>query len=82
MHARGKDRVESWERQFKIPLTVNDVTIGHIIVDFFVRYADGRKELVEIKSSATETPLFRFKLKFLQATFLQDHPDIVYTIRK
>ena len=82
MSARGTDRVESWERQIRIPLIVNGFTIGHIVVDFLVRYADGRKELVEIKSPATLTPLFNFKKKFLQATFLQDHPDIIYTIQK
>jgi predicted O-methyltransferase YrrM len=42
LHARGQDRVESWERQIRIPLVVNKTTVGHMIVDFLVRYADGR----------------------------------------
>lgn len=82
MHARGKEKVESWERQIRIPLIVNDTIVGHLVVDFLVRYADGRKELVEIKSIATMTPLFRFKLKVFQATWLKDHPEIIYSINR
>jgi hypothetical protein len=81
MHAQGKERVEAWERQIRFPLVVNGLTVGHMVVDFLVRYADGRKELVEIKSAATQTPLFKFKLKVFQATFLADHPDINYRIQ-
>jgi hypothetical protein len=80
-HAQGPARVASWERQFRIPLIVNHVTVGHMVVDFLVRYTDGRKELVEIKSPATQTPLFKFKVKILEATWLQDHLDIGYRIQ-
>ena len=73
--------MESWEPQFRIPLIVNHVTIGHLVVDFFVVYADGRRELVEIKSPATKTPLFKFKVKFLEATWLQEHSNINYRIQ-
>jgi len=82
MHARGKEKVESWERQIRFPLTVNGTTVGHLVVDFLVRYADGTRELVEIKSPATITPLFKFKLKVFEACWLRDHPEIIYTIRK
>jgi hypothetical protein len=81
MHVQGPGRVESWDRQIRFPLIVNDVTVGHLVVDFLVRYADGRKELVEIKSTATQTPLFKFKLKVFAATWLRDHPDIDYRIQ-
>ena len=81
MHAQGTDRVENWERQIPFPLVVNGSTVGRMVVDFLVRYADGRRELVEIKSPATQTPLFKFKLKVFQATWLQDHPDIGYRIQ-
>jgi hypothetical protein len=81
-HAQGTDRVESWEHQIKIPLIVNHITIGHIVVDFLVRYVDGRRELVEVKSPVTQTPLSKFKKKFLEATFLQDHPEIKYVIQQ
>jgi hypothetical protein len=79
-HAQGSDRVESWDRQIRFPLVVNNVTVGHMVVDFLVYYTDRRKELVEIKSTATQTPLFKFKLKVFQATVLQDHPEINYSI--
>jgi hypothetical protein len=59
---------------------VNDFLIRYIIVDLFVICADGRKELVEIKSPATITPLFKWKLKHLEATWLRDHPEISYRI--
>jgi hypothetical protein len=80
-HAQNpRDRVYSWERQIKISLIAEGVTVGHMVVDFMVQYADGRKELVEVKSPATMTPLYKFKLKFLQATLLNDNPDIKYSI--
>jgi hypothetical protein len=79
-HAQGRDKVDSWEPQVRFPLVVSDVTVGHIVVDFFVRYADGRRELVEIKSAATQTALFKFKLKVFRACFLDNHPDINYLI--
>jgi len=76
--ARGKDKVESWERQIRFPLNVNGVLIAHYVCDFFVRYADGRKELCEVKGYWT--PEARLKLKLFRATFLADHPEIIYTI--
>lgn len=81
MHAQGTERVESWDRQIRISLVVNGATVGHLVVDFLVRYADGRRELVEIKSPATKTPLFKFKLRVFEATWLQDHPEIRYSIQ-
>jgi hypothetical protein len=80
MHARGKDRVESWERQIRFPLIVNDIKICDYIVDFLVRYGDGRRELVEIKGFLTRDAAI--KIKLFRATFLRDHPDIIYTIVK
>lgn len=81
MSARDvKERVESWERQIRIPIIVNDIKVCDHVVDFLVRYADGRKELVEVKGM--ETDVFKLKLKLLRATFLLDHPDINYRIVK
>lgn len=83
MHAQDPhERVESWERQIRFPLVVNGTTVGHLVVDFLVRYADGRRELVEVKSPATMTPLFKFKFKVFEATWLRDHPKIKYTIQQ
>ena len=78
MHARGKDRVESWERQFRIPLIVNNRKVCTYVCDFLVRYADGRKELVEVKG--VWTPEAKLKRKLFEAVFLSDHPDIQYVV--
>jgi hypothetical protein len=78
MHARGKDKVDHWERQIRIPLIVNNVKICDYIVDFFVTYADGRKEFVEVKGFWTDVA--KLKVKLFRALFLQDHQDIGYRI--
>lgn len=78
--AQGRDRVDNWEPQFRIHLTVNGFKICDYICDFLVRYVDGRVELCEVKGFVT--PEFRIKEKLFRATFLQDHPNIIYTIRK
>jgi hypothetical protein len=78
MHARGRERVESWERQIRFPLSVNGRKICDHVCDFLVRYADGRKELVEVKGRWT--PEARVKRKLFEATFLADQPDIRYRI--
>lgn len=80
MHAQGKERVESWERQIPFKLRVNGFLICTYKVDFLVRYADGRRELVEVKGMQTD--VFKLKLKLFKATFLNDHQDIKYTIQK
>jgi hypothetical protein len=54
-------QVERGNDRSGIPLTVNNIAIGHLVVDFLVRYADGRRELVEITSPATITPLSSLK---------------------
>jgi predicted nuclease of restriction endonuclease-like RecB superfamily len=79
MHAQGPDRVDSWERQIRIPLFVNNRKVTTYICDFLVRYANGRKELVEVKGYWT--PEAKLKRRLFEATFLADHPDINYVIR-
>lgn len=69
-------RVLWWRRQEPIQITVNDVKICKLIVDFLVGYPDSHQEYHEIKSEATKTPLFKLKHKLLLAT----HPDINYRI--
>jgi predicted nuclease of restriction endonuclease-like RecB superfamily len=76
MHARGPERVDSWERQIPFPLIVNDRKICVYVCDFLVRYADGRRELVEVKGFWT--PEAKLKRKLFVATFLVDHPEIHY----
>lgn len=80
MHARGREKVDSWERQIPFRLEVNGVLICKYVVDFLVRYADGRRELVEVKGYWTDVA--KLKVKLFRATFLRDHPEIIYTIQK
>ena len=67
-HAQGKDRAASWDRQPPIKLTVIGVLICTYKPDFFVRYADGRKELVEVKGYWTREA--KLKRKLFEATWL------------
>lgn len=76
-HAKGKDRVVSWERQ--VPFTLHDGFTDktgkkHLpiryIADFKVKYEDGREEIVDTKGMRTE--IFKMKLKML----LYRYPDI------
>jgi hypothetical protein len=77
-HGQGKDRVDSWERQLRIPLIVNNQKICDFVPDFLVRYADGRRELVEVKGMQTD--VFKLKLNLFCATWLADHPEVEYRI--
>jgi hypothetical protein len=77
-HARGRDRVESWERQVRFPLLVNGDRICTYVCDFLVHYADGRNELVEVKGYWT--PEAKLKRKLFEALILRDHPEINYRI--
>lgn len=79
MHAQGPDRVDSWERQIRIPLFVNNRKVATYIRDFLVRYANGRKVLVEAKG--LWTPEAKLKRRLFEACWLVDHPDIEYEIR-
>lgn len=80
MHARGREKVDSWERQIPFRLEVNGVLICKYVVDFHVHYADGRHELVEVKGYWT--PEAKLKRKLFEAVVLKDHPEIIYTIQK
>ena len=74
------ERVVHVERQWRIRLNVNDVKICDHIIDFWVEYADGHIELVEVKGY--ETAVWKIKRKLLEATFLKEHPKIEYIIIK
>ena len=78
MHARGPDRVYSWERQIRIPLMVNNRKVCDYVCDFLVRYADGRRELVEVKGVWTDVA--KLKRKLFEACWLTDHPDVQYRV--
>jgi hypothetical protein len=75
-----KDRVAEWKRQVKYSLDVNGYHIANYIVDFEVDYADGHKELHEVKGM--ELDVWKMKMKLLEATFLHENPNIIYRVIK
>lgn len=69
-----------WSRQIKISLDVNGRHITNYYVDFEIQHKDGTVELIECKGFETE--IFRLKRLLLEATYLQFHPEVKYTIVK
>lgn len=59
---------------------VNGEKICDIIPDFYVEWADGKKELIEVKSRITMTPVWNLKRKLLFATYLKENPDIEFRV--
>jgi len=64
--------------QFRINLVVNGYKICTHLVDFYIKWANGDEELLEIKGFATE--IWRLKRKLLEATYLKENPHIKYTV--
>jgi hypothetical protein len=62
-----RERVKSWDRQFKISLDVNGVHIANYFIDFVVEFEDGRKEFWEVKGM--ETDLWKLKWKLTKALY-------------
>jgi hypothetical protein len=78
-HAQGLDESIPGKASFGFPWSsTTSPSVTWLSTSWFA-IRDGRVELVEIKSPATQTPLF--KLKVLEATWLQDHPEIDYRIQ-
>jgi hypothetical protein len=63
----------SYERQVKIPLTVNGVLICNYYADFVVTGKHGEKEIHEYKGLVL--PLFQIKWKLLQALQKELFPE-------
>lgn len=64
--AVGKsDRVVEIERQLPYLLEVNGVKICKYILDFKVKYADGRTEYIDVKGVLT--PVYKLKKKLVKA---------------
>jgi hypothetical protein len=79
MRIMGKD-IHRWERQIKIPFSINGEHIYNHYVDFLIIHNDGSPELVEVKGH--ETALWKIKKKILKATYLKEHPEYIYTVVK
>ena len=80
-----QNKIKTWGRQFKISIDVVDVFgkskhICNYYCDFVVAENDGSFTLIEIKSKATETPVFRLKVKLLMALWMPNHPEFKYVV--
>lgn len=72
--------VKNWERQYKLDLRANGQHICNYYVDFRVELADGSIQLAEVKGYPT--PLWRLKVKIMEATYLHEHPEVEYLVVK
>lgn len=61
--------IQSYEQQPKYKLSVDGVKIGHIIPDFLVIGKYGREEIHEVKSPSSQTPIWHWKWKHMQAQY-------------
>ena len=65
--------IKTWTRQDRIELHgENGSTICHYKPDFTLYHNDGTIEILEIKSKATMTPVFRIKWKLLEDKLKND----------
>ncbi len=79
MRVRAKE-IKGYDRQFKVDVKINDKHICNLLVDFRLHLLDNTYELLEVKSPATMTPIYRLKAKLLKASWLLEHPDHIYTV--
>jgi hypothetical protein len=76
---KGKE-IKSWTRQDRIALKgENGTTVCHYKPDFTIYHNDGTIEILEIKSPATMTPVWRLKWKLLEDQ-LRNKPDMKLTV--
>jgi Protein of unknown function (DUF1064) len=62
--------IHSVERQVPIRLEVNGHVIAKLVIDFHVRYPNGRTELIEVKGH--ETAVYKLKRKLFRAIYGYD----------
>ena len=73
--ARGAERILRWTPQCAIALTVNGVHVANYMADFYVEYADGRREYHETKGYWT--PESKLKMRLFQALYPEKKVVIV-----
>lgn len=61
--------IKGWDRQVKFSLDVKGEHVTNYFADFVVEHTDGTKEVVEIKSPITVTPIFKLKWRLLEILF-------------
>lgn len=69
-----------FDRQVWLPLMVNGKTICRYVADFIIMHNDGSQEVVEVKGFRTE--VWRLKEKLFRATWLAEHPGVIFTVRE
>jgi hypothetical protein len=79
LRVKAKD-IKSWRRQIPFDLKVNGFKICRYVLDFEITHTNGDIELIEVKGM--ETDLWRFKRRLLEATYLQENPEVKYTVVK
>lgn len=79
LRKRAKD-IKEWERQYPIKLEVNGYHICTTKVDFLIHHNDGLKELLEVKGF--ETRDYKLIKKLIEAIFIHEHPNWIYTVVK
>jgi Protein of unknown function (DUF1064) len=62
-------RVEHVEYQYRFPILINGVKVCDYICDFYVTFADGHKEIQEVKGM--RTAVYKLKKKLVEATYGQ-----------
>lgn len=60
-------RVKSVVYQYRIPVVVNGHKICVYVADFYVMFADGHKEIHEVKGM--KTPVYKLKKKLVEAIY-------------
>lgn len=75
LNAKNDDlRVVEWQPQVKYDLVVKGTVVGHYVLDFLVRYADGRTEYIDIKAKDKNgkfltTNEYRLKKNLMKAIY-------------
>lgn len=67
---KDSERVIEWTPQVPYPVYVKGKKICTYVADFKVMYADGRIEVIDVKSSVTaKLPVYRLKKKLVEAEY-------------
>jgi hypothetical protein len=72
--------IKALDRQFSIPIYVNDEHILTTRVDFRIHENDGSFTLAERKGY--ETRNYKITKKLIEAVWLKDHPEYTYLVVK
>jgi hypothetical protein len=57
----------TFERQVRFEININGYMVCEYVADFVVKHPDGKVEVIDTKSEATLTPIYRLKKKLMLA---------------